>query len=911
MKATKRITSMILSVCMLLGLVFVPTQAQQTSANGGGFRGNAYNSGVTTAKTPTTAEGSGLLWAQKSGNYAGPPMYANGAIYTYWENKIYKLNKNSGAVEATGTIALDPNNMWAQAFGYTYFPVTYGDGKVYVAIAGGKVQAFDADTLEDAWTYTNADADSATDAYSPITYEDGKIYIGFYKGWGSSAPTAFTCISTNDGKEVWSTTEDGSFEWDGAAVIGDYVVYGNQSGSLISRNKNTGELAQTQSVSSTQVKASVTYDNGKIYTITGDAKLTVADFDLSSGKFSNLKQIDCSQYGPGSTSTPVVYNGIAYVGVGKYGSGKVVAVDTVGEKVLWSIDEPSYPQGSIVLSNAYESDGYLYLYVTYNGRPGGINVIKVKADGSEAEGYELFNAAGYENYCMSSIVVDEEGTLYYKNDSGNVFAVANADKLDDKAKVAEVEKTIADLPEKTKITLEDEAAIKAAREGYESLTERQKALVSADAVQNLEAAEAKISVLKTEKVLEKLPAAEKITLENEQEVVEARKQYDALTRSQKKELSSENVWNLFDAEKKITQLKDEAAKEASEKDKEAAAKVEEQIEAIGTVTLEKVEQVKTVKAEYDKLTKEQKNLISVEAVVKLREAIAASDKCIADAAKDETEKEALQAAAKVEEQIEAIGTVTLEKVEQVKAVKAEYDKLTKEQKNLISVEAVVKLREAIAASDKCIADAAKDKAEKEALQAAAKVEKQIEAIGTVTLAKVEQVKAVKAEYDKLTKEQKNLISVEAVVTLREAVTESNRYIKDTKTNAYYKVTNSTVSYIKPIVKKASVVIPEQITVSGHTYKVTAISAKAFSKNTVIRKVVISKNISKIGKRAFYGCKNLKKIQVKSRRLSARRVGSKAFKGINRNAKMSVPKSKVKSYTKWIKTKGSRSITITK
>ena len=301
----------------------------------------------------------------------------------------------------------------------------------------------------------------------------------------------------------------------------------------------------------------------------------------------------------------------------------------------------------------------------------------------------------------------------------------------------------------------------------------------------------------------------------------------------------------------------------------------------------------------------------MEAVVKLREAIAASDKCISDAAKDEAEKEALQAATKVEEQIEAIGTVTLEKVEQVKAVKAEYDKLTKEQKNLISVEAVVKLREAIAASDKCISDAAKDEAEKEALQAAEKVEEQIEAIGTVTLAKVEKVKAVKAEYDKLTKEQKNLISVEAVVTLREAVTASNRYIKDTKTNAYYKVTNSTVSYIKPIVKKSSIVIPEKITVSGHTYKVTAISAKAFSKNTVVRKVVIGKNVSKIGKEAFYGCKNLKKIQVESKKLSSKNVGSNAFKGINKNAKMSVPKSKVKAYAKWVKTKGSRSIKVTK
>ena len=754
MKSRKRITAMILSVCMLLGLVFVPTQAQEASTNGSGHRGDAYNNGITAAETPLTKEESGLLWAQKLGQYAGPPLYANGSIYTYWENQVYKLNRKNGKVEAKGTIALDPNNSWAQAFGYTYFPVTYGDGKIYVGMGGGKVQAFDADTLESVWIYTNGAADSGTDAYSPITYKDGKIYTGFNKSWSSSAPAAFVCISTKDGKEVWSTTEDGSFNWDGAAIIGDYVVYGNGSGSIISRNKNTGEFVQKETADSKEIKASACYDNGKVYFMTGSATLVVADFNLEAGTFSNIKKIDCSKYGTGSTSTPVVYNGIVYVGVGKWSSGKIIAVNPEEEKVLWSVDEPSYPQCSILLSNAYEKDGYLYLYVTYNGKPGGINVVKVKADGSEAEGYELFAATGYEQFCMSSVVVDEDGIIYYKNDSGYVMAIAKSDKT----KVAELEKKITDLPDEKEISLADEEAIKEVRAEYESLTDAQKKFVSDEAVKILETAEAKINTLKTAKALGELPDSAKITLENEKEVAEVRKQYDALTRKQKKELSSEDVLNLFDAEKKIAQLKAEAAKEASAKD----------------------------------------------------------------------------------------------------------------------------------------------------AQAAEKVEKQIMAIGTVTLAKVKKVEAVKAEYDKLTKEQKRFISVEAVVTLKDAVTATNKYVKDTKTNAYYKIiktgSNNTVAYIKPIAKKAAIVIPAQITVEGRTYKVAFICAKAFYKNTALKKVVIGKNISKIGKEAFYGCKNLKKLQIKSKKLSAKSIGKNAFKGINKKAKMSAPKSKVKVYKKWLKIK---------
>lgn len=771
MKAMKRITSMMLSACMLLGLIFVPTQAQQAGDNGSGIRGDAYNNGITTARTPQTKEGSGLLWETTFGQgiYVGPPLYANGAIYTYGKNKIYKLNKHTGKIEAEGTTAVG-SGIWDCAFGSTYFPVTYGDGKVYIAMLGGKVQAFDANTLEKKWTYTYEGANGSTDANSPITYKDGKIYTGFGGKYGApNVPTEFVCISTKDGEKVWSTSEDGSFNWAGAAVVGNYVIYGSENGNIISRNKDTGYPADQQTVTSGKVKASVTYDNGKVYTITGDAQLIIADFNITDGTFANIKQIDCSQYGPESTSTPVVYNGIVYVGVGKpYGAGKVVAVNPAEEKVLWSVDEAGYQQGAMLLSNAYEKEGYLYLYVTYNNYPGGINVIKVKPDGSEAEQYELFTPVKeHQQYSQSCIIADEEGTLYYKNDSCYVMAIASEDKM----AALTFEKTITGIPDEKDVSLKDEKDIEAVRTAYGKLTDDQKKLVSAEAVQVLEAAEAKIRLLKTEKALGELPSASKVTLENEKEVAEVRKQYDALTRQQKKELSSEDVWNLFDAEKKIEQLK-------------AAAE---------------------------------------------------------------------------------------------KAAKAEAS--------------------------------AKD------VEAAEKVEKQIMAIGTVTLSKVEKVTAAKAAYDKLTKEQKQLISVEAVVTLKEAVAESNKYIKDTKTNAYYRITkagqNGTVSYIRPIAKEASAVIPAQITVAGHTYKVTAISAKAFNKNTAVQKVVIGKNISKIGKEAFYGCKNLKKIQVKSKKLSAKNVGSRAFKGINKKAKMSVPKSKVKSYAKWVKTKGSRSIKVTK
>lgn len=123
-------------------------------------------------------------------------------------------------------------------------------------------------------------------------------------------------------------------------------------------------------------------------------------------------------------------------------------------------------------------------------------------------------------------------------------------------------------------------------------------------------------------------------------------------------------------------------------------------------------------------------------------------------------------------------------------------------------------------------------------------------------------------------------------------------------SAWYKVTGSKkVEYIKPSVKKASVVIPATVTIKGVKYQVTSISAKAFKKNKKLKKVVIPSTVTKIGKEAFYGCKNLKNITIKTSKLNTKRIGSKAFRGVNARAKVKVPKSKYKAYKKLLVKKG--------
>lgn len=125
----------------------------------------------------------------------------------------------------------------------------------------------------------------------------------------------------------------------------------------------------------------------------------------------------------------------------------------------------------------------------------------------------------------------------------------------------------------------------------------------------------------------------------------------------------------------------------------------------------------------------------------------------------------------------------------------------------------------------------------------------------------------------------------------------------------YKVTCAdgktfTVAYLKPKKGvKGTVKIPDSITVNHVTYKVTEIAANAFKNQKKIRKVLIPSGVSRIGKKAFCGCKKLKNITIKTTKLTKKRVGSKAFSGIHAKAVIKVPKKKLSAYRKILKARG--------
>lgn len=126
--------------------------------------------------------------------------------------------------------------------------------------------------------------------------------------------------------------------------------------------------------------------------------------------------------------------------------------------------------------------------------------------------------------------------------------------------------------------------------------------------------------------------------------------------------------------------------------------------------------------------------------------------------------------------------------------------------------------------------------------------------------------------------------------------------KYTVAGCQYKVTKAgaEVSLIKTNKKAKRMTIPAVIKVNGVTYKVTSIGTKAFNGNKKLTKVTIGINIKKISNNAFYKCRSLKMVTIKSVLLTKKAANKKAFKGVNKKMVIKVPKKVKKAYVKIFK-----------
>lgn len=382
-------------------------------------------------KTPVNSEQANLRFALKLGNSyrdaPSPPVFVDRYLVVMSGKTLYKIDAENGEIIKKAEMAETPS--------FSYTPVTYSDGVIYCPLDNGIIQAFDFKTLKSKWVYKDV---LGGQSLTEIIVSDGEAYTGF---WNDETEKAnYVCISTKDENKkstheeknaLWTYTHKGGFYWAKSVVIGDYVIFGSDDGTVYDNNesfvfcfdKETGKLADSIKITGDQ-RSGITYDKetSKLYFVTKAGYLYSVKYSKGTFDDSSLKKLSL---GGASTSIPSVCDDKVYVGVQgeSFGKGYLKIIDAENMKVLHSISMKGYPQNEVTIS---VQDSKTFVYSTYNASPGGISIIDVSADKISAT--DLFvPEGGMRNYCISPIEVSEDGTLFFKNDSGYIFAVENTE----------------------------------------------------------------------------------------------------------------------------------------------------------------------------------------------------------------------------------------------------------------------------------------------------------------------------------------------------------------------------------------------------------------------------------------------------------------------------------------------------
>ncbi|MBR6798539.1 MAG: cadherin-like beta sandwich domain-containing protein, partial [Firmicutes bacterium] len=420
------------------------------------FRGSDSNNSVTDAAIPTSAENGTLYWANKIGNgysadAVGSPILVDGDLITYAGANIFRVDTITGEIKATGY--MDHKSAHATT------PPSYAEGMVFVALTDGTVQAFNAETLESLWVYKDP---LGGQPVCPLTIKDGFLYTGF---WNSEKGDAnFVCLSITDEdpqqinerkNASWYHTTNGGYYWAGAYVSENFVLIGTDDGDagcteptsqMLMFDPVTGKLLDIWNNLDGDIRSTVVYDEATdayYFTSKGGSFYSLKVKETDAGwKMTDKWSIELDNGTDGtpmSTCSPTVYNGRAYVGVSgagqfsAYSGHNISVIDLSQQKVAYKVQTQGYPQTSGLLTTAYEKEsGYVYVYFFDNMTPGKLRVLRDKAgqtkadyvttEGSHSAAYALFTPTGDQaQYAICSPIVDEYGTIYFKNDSAHMM----------------------------------------------------------------------------------------------------------------------------------------------------------------------------------------------------------------------------------------------------------------------------------------------------------------------------------------------------------------------------------------------------------------------------------------------------------------------------------------------------------
>ena len=400
---------------------------------------------VTNALTPT--DNGELAWAEdlrtpeemetKTGIYASDPLIIGGKIYIVtasfpklWTARLTSASLARLQVRDRETGKVEREVTLGTAMNSTCRPV-YADGIIVVPLAGGFLQAVSAKTLDTLWVVP---AYTEGESVSTLTVEGDYVYAPTFGEYQSQLTHSGSVRRYNlhTGALAGAMDNDKTgYYWAGGVAASDFFVIGDDSGVIrVFTADLTNEISSIK-LSDASIRSSLVYSNGYIFAVTHkDGTLHKLKID-DAGK---VTKIASARFADESTSTPTISGGRAFIGGvdGDYRSrnGVLAVIDLATMKVqkILAADGGKIPGEIKSAPLVSVQGGETYVYFTLNLAEGypytsGGCLYRYRLGDSEAS--VLFQpGSGQIEFCMASVICDEEGNLYYTNDSGHLFKIA-------------------------------------------------------------------------------------------------------------------------------------------------------------------------------------------------------------------------------------------------------------------------------------------------------------------------------------------------------------------------------------------------------------------------------------------------------------------------------------------------------
>ena len=383
---------------------------------------------VEDVKTPTSVSDDAWSVQLKDpddyNTYVSDPIVVNNRVYVAAGNTlcVYDAKTGNPIIQCRLVAPID-----------SVARMVYADGLVIVPVEGGRLQAITADELITVWMtdeLSPIDSTGTQQSLCTLTVEGGYVYYATASAAFSGATNSgyVVCVSLKDGTVQWSNANSTvGYYWAGASVQGQWVVIGDDAGDVSVLNARTGELASKVQLG-TPVRSTIvegTQEN-TLLAVASNGQLFKLAIDPGTGVINVVQSV---QFGNSSTSTPTVYDGTVYVGGASLesptGNGVLVAIDEASMTVTRTI---AAHDGGLAFAGDIKSTPLVckqssgtYVYFTCNDQYGAAYCYRV----GDAEAYTIYMPdEDHRNYTMASIVCGADGTLYYINDSGALFAIA-------------------------------------------------------------------------------------------------------------------------------------------------------------------------------------------------------------------------------------------------------------------------------------------------------------------------------------------------------------------------------------------------------------------------------------------------------------------------------------------------------